>query len=251
MRFSNASDTSMPMSLWNDIIELFFPRLCPVCGRKLLPDEAGICTGCLLRLPYTGLGNTPGNALEQCFWGLFPIERASTLFVYDKDSPYARLLHAMKYHHQPRLCREMGRLMAQTWKESGFFDGIDCLVPVPLHPDRQRKRGYNQSEELARGLSQVTGIPVCTTAVVRVRNNLSQTHKSVFERWSNTDALFQTVPTAPTWLAGRHILLVDDVTTTGATLTACAEALQGIPGLRISVASLAWSNYNFFGNRLK
>lgn len=237
----------MPMSLWNDIVELFFPRLCPVCGKKLLPDEAGICTGCLLRLPYTGIGNTPGNALEQCFWGLFPIERASALFLYDKDSPYARLLHDMKYHHQPRLCREMGRLMAHSWKASGFFEGIDFLVPVPLHPQRQRERGYNQSEELARGLSLVTGIPVCTTAVLRVRNNYSQTRKSASERWANTDTLFRATPAAAPLLAGKHILLLDDVTTTGATLTACADALREIPHIRLSVASLAWSNHNFFG----
>lgn len=234
------------MSGWTDLKELFFPRLCAVCDEKLLPDEEGLCTSCQVRLPYTRLGNTPGNPLEQCFWGRFPIERASSLFVYAREGDVARLLHAMKYRHRPLLCREMGRLMARTWKDNGFFDGIDLLLPVPLHPRRERERGYNQSEQLALGIAQVTGIPVCATALRRSRNNPSQTHQSVSNRWENTRELFELAPEGQSQLAGRHLLLLDDVTTTGATLTACADALMNIPNIRLSIATLAWSHENFF-----
>lgn len=235
------------MSIWIDLKELFFPRSCIVCNEKLLPDEAGVCTSCLLRLPYTRIGHRPGNRLEQLFWGRFPIEQASALFTYARQGEVAQILYAMKYHHRPRLCVEMGRLMAHEWQGNGFFQDIDWLLPVPLHPQRQRERGYNQSERLAAGISQVTGIPVCTTALVRSRNNLSQTHKSASERWENTQTLFQLAPDARPLLEGRHILLLDDVITTGATLTACADALKDLPGIRFSVAALSWSHSIFFG----
>lgn len=134
----------------------------------------------------------------------------------------------------------MGEYMAGELCDSGFFEGIDYLLPVPLFSSRLRQRGYNQSELLARGISCVTGIPLCTDAVVRSRNNATQTHKSGYARWQNVDRLFLSTPHAAN-LHDKHILLVDDVLTTGATLVACADALLGVENIKISVLTLAWA----------
>ena len=230
----------MPMSLWKDFKDFFFPRTCMGCGKKLLVHESVVCLSCLSGLPFTGLGNTPGNGMERQFWGRFPIERASSLFYYAKGGEVASMLHGMKYYGRRKVCRQMGNWLAAELSATGFFDGIDCLIPVPLHPCRLRQRGYNQSGLLAEGISEQTGIPLCTDALVRTHNNRTQTHKSGYERWQNTDGLFAATVQAAS-LADRHILLVDDVLTTGATLTACADALSSIPGIRISVVTLAWA----------
>lgn len=134
----------------------------------------------------------------------------------------------------------MGRLMAGELLASGFFEGIDYLLPVPLYRTRLRQRGYNQSELLARGISEVTGVSLCTDAIVRSRNNATQTHKSGYARWKNVEGLFQPTVNAPK-LEGKHILLIDDVLTTGATLIACADALSELKSIRISVLTLAWA----------
>lgn len=228
------------MSLWTDIRDFFFPRLCLSCGRKLLVGEEGLCISCFSSLPYTNLGNTPGNEMEKCFWGRFPIVRASSLFYYAKGGDVALILYAMKYHGRKTLCCKMGELMAGELLASGFFEGVDCLLPVPLYRARLRQRGYNQSELFASGISKVTGIPLVTDAIIRSRNNATQTHKSGYARWKNVEGLFQATVTA-SCLEGKHVLLVDDVLTTGATLIACADALFELKNIRISVLTLAWA----------
>lgn len=231
------------MRILTDLREFFFPRWCLVCGKKLLRDEQAVCLSCMSELPVTGLKHTPGNEMEQLFWGLAPVERASSLFYYAKGGAVAQLLYAMKYRGHRLTCRQMGKLLAEELVPVGFFEGIDYLVPVPLHWMRQRKRGYNQSDWLARGVSLRTGIPVFRTALRRERNNRTQTHYSGYERWENTAALFH-VTSKACLLEGKHVLLIDDVLTTGATLVACAAALSGVKGLRISVLTLAWAKLN-------
>ena len=228
------------MRIWTDLREFFFPRLCVSCGKRLMQGEDGLCLVCSASLPYTSIYNKEGNEMERCFWGRFPIVRASSLFYYAKGGKVAQVLYAMKYHNRRKLCVRMGEWMGSALLPSGFFEGIDCLVPVPLYRTRLRQRGYNQSELLARGISRKTGLPVCTDAVWRVRNNATQTQKSGYARWMNVEGLFRTAPQAAL-LEGKHILLVDDVLTTGATLTACADALSSVGGIRISVATLAWA----------
>ena len=230
------------ISFLSRILNTLVPPRCAICGRRLTVGEKVICGRCNLRLPRTYYEKNPyDNPMCKLFWGRFPIERATSLFFYAKGGDVARLIHAMKYRHRPALCREMGRLMASRLSASRFFDGIDCLVPVPLHPDRFRQRGYNQSEQLAAGISQLTGIPLCTTAIQRLYNNTTQTQKSGAERMQIDGQLFGLTPQAATLLAGKHILLTDDVLTTGSTLTACADTLKHLPGLRISILTLAWS----------
>ena len=225
------------MNLWTDIVEFFFPRLCLSCGRKLLLAEEGLCISCLAGLPYTKLGNTPGNEMEKCFWGRFPVVRASSLFYYAKGGNVRQLLYELKYHGNQEVGEVMGRMMASELMCSHFFDGIDLIVPVPLHQRKKRLRGYNQSECLARGVSVVTGIPMDTKVVIRSRYTDTQTHKGQYARWENVRNLFACI--FPDSLEGKHLLLVDDVLTTGATVVSCADAFRGIPGLRISVLTLA------------
>ena len=228
------------MNLLNDIKDFFFPRHCVCCGRKLLTGEHTVCLACQVELPRTHISGQPGSALEKSFWGCFPIERAASLFYYHKGGIEAQILYAMKYHGHRLACLQMGKEMAYEFRSHGFFDGVDYIVPIPLHKERLRQRGYNQSELLAEGISSVIQIPLCTDAVQRVHNNATQTHKSGYERWNNVSGLFVSTPLAVR-LKDKHILVVDDVLTTGATIVSFCDALSQIEGLRISVATLAWA----------
>lgn len=210
------------------------------CGKKLLVSEQVLCSDCLSQLPFTHLGNTPGNEMEKIFWGRFPIVRASSLWWYSRGGKVAHILAGMKYYGRRQVCRHMGEILARELQPSGFFEGVDYLLPVPLHPGRMRTRGYNQSLLLAEGISRVTGIPVCDGVLRRVRNNQTQTHKSAWERQENASHLFQ-VAGDTRQLEGKHVMLVDDVLTTGATLTSCAEVLSEIKEIRLSIVTLAWT----------
>lgn len=228
------------MSIWTDFRELFFPRLCLVCGKKLYLSEDLICFSCLSSLPYTRDLGVPGNEMEMLFWGRFPIERAFALYYYAHGGSVSRILASMKYLGRKDVCFKMGMLLAGRLSDVGFFDKADFLVPVPLHPKRYHKRGYNQSEWLAKGIGEVAGKPVLADALCRLRNNRTQTRKSAFERWINTENLFALAP-GSNLLKGKHVVLVDDVLTTGATIEACADVLSEIEGIRISVVTLAWT----------
>lgn len=227
----------MRMAIWTDLWDLFFPRACLLCGRRLARGESLVCLECLSGLPRTRLHLAKDNAVERNFWGKFPVVRAASFLHYTKGGDVRRLLYELKYYGNREVGLLMGREMASELMQSCFFDGIDLIIPVPLHPRRQRSRGYNQSEWLARGVAAVTGIPMDATAMVRLRHNDTQTRKGHYERWENVQDLFACV--SPGSLEGKHILLVDDVLTTGATLVACADAFRGIPGLRVSVLTLA------------
>lgn len=224
-------------SIWIDLWELFFPRHCAVCGCKLLRSEKYLCLTCLLEMPRTDYHLRADNPMEKNLWGKLPLGRATALFYYRRGAPHDKLLFELKYYGNFRLGVYLGQYMARMLKDSGFFQGVQLIVPVPLHPDRLRKRGYNQSAMLAEGISQITGIPVVTDVVVRQKFNDTQTRKGRFERWTNVSDIFLCV--APSELEGKHILLVDDVMTTGATIVSCADSMAGISGLRISVLTLA------------
>ena len=216
---------------------LFVPRRCAVCGACLDDGEEVLCLKCDIGMPRTNYHLRADNPVEQRFGGRFPLERATSYFRYCKDGDYRRILFRMKYEGRQDDAEAMGRLMAADLVRSGFFEGVDVLLPVPLHPDKQRLRGYNQSACIAQGVSAVTGIPVSVGNVRRLKFTETQTRKSAHQRWDNVDGVFEAVDAAA--FVGQHVLLLDDVLTTGATLTACADALAGVEGVRFSVLALA------------
>lgn len=218
-------------------IHLFFPRQCAVCGTSLQEGEEGICLKCNLDMPRTNYHLSKDNPIERLFWGKMPLERATSYFFYHKGSDFRRILHQLKYGGRKDLGEVMGRFMAAELAGTGFFKDIDVIVPVPLHPRKQKMRGYNQSECVADGVSAVTGIPVDCDSVFRSKYTDTQTRKSVYERWENVDGIFGL--RHPGQFRGRHILIIDDVLTTGSTTTACADVFRYVEGVRISVLTLA------------
>ena len=227
----------MKISWWTRILDFISPRLCVVCGQRLSPTERSICSTCMLHLPRTAYQFSPAdNPMAQLFWHLVPVERAAALIYYEPHSEVAQMVYQLKYSDRPDIGEDMGRLMANDMQIAGYFDGIDILLPVPLSRKRMRQRGYNQSEQLAIGISDITHLPVVTQALRRKHFHLSQTQLSRHERQENVADMFEVRNSK--LLEGRHVLLIDDICTTGATLTACAEAIKDIPGIRISMLTL-------------
>jgi ComF family protein len=217
--------------------DVALPRVCPVCGKALDADEQWLCRKCLAGLPRTRYENTPFNAMEQLFAGKVPVERATAYFFYEKGSPYASILHDIKYHSLPKMGYWLASRAVTEMAGSQFFEGIDVVTAVPLHRSKLAHRGYNQSEYLARGIADRLGIPY-VEALNAVKPHSTQTHKGALERWQNIQGNYALKNDA-SHLSGKHILLVDDVITTGSTLTVCASLLKSIPGATISLFTLA------------
>jgi len=229
------------MSLFSDIVDdflsLFFPSLCLCCGESLVHGEEMVCTRCLIDMKRTNYHTVPDNALEQLFWGRCQIERGAAFSVYNRGSHIRKLIHVMKYKGGKELGYRLGKLYGGYLNHTPFMEGIDAFIPVPLHPTRLKARGYNQSDYIARGLSDVTGVPVCSNVLIRSTKTTTQTHRRRYERWENVEGLF--VVSSHESIIGKHIMLVDDVITTGSTMEACAEALLKHEGTRVSVVALA------------
>ena len=220
----------------SDLKELLFPRYCKVCGQRLMQSEQHLCLGCLLDIPRTHYEQNPNNLLIQHFMEWPEVVRATAYFYYYKEGKYSSLIHHLKYHDHPEVGTYLGRLAANELQASEFFDGIDLIIPVPLSKKKFRKRGYNQCDYIARGISEITGITLCTNCIERVVDTDTQTRKSRRERWKNTEGIFRI--TNPEVLKGKHILIVDDVATTGSTLHACISTLLTIPDVHVYVFAL-------------
>lgn len=225
------------MTIWNDLLYLFFPRLCLLCRRPLVTGEEHICLHCAEDLPYTYYMDVRANPVHRLFTERYPVEAATALLHFKQGGSAQALIHALKYRGNKQLGVALGRMAAGAHRESGLFDTVDSLVPVPLHPKRRQQRGYNQAEWIARGVHSLTGVPIDTTSLVRDRKAESQTRKSLSERRRNVAHIFRVQDVDA--LSGKHILLLDDVITTGATLGACMEALLVVPDIRISVLGIA------------
>ena len=211
------------------------------------PGEEVLCVRCQADLPRVRTVSFEENDIARIFWGLVPIEKGISFFHYTPHSPHSRILFELKYHNHPEVGKTMGRMMAEELKATSFFDGIDLIVPIPLSRKKKRQRGYNQSDWIAWGLSLIhisepIGIPTDTTSVVRTKSNPSQTTLDHRQRRENVRDIFAV--RHPESLEGRHILLVDDVITTGATMLSCAEAIARACRVRFSVLSLAWAGHS-------
>ena len=192
-----------------------------------------------MHLPRTDFHrNALDNPMARLFWGIIPVERVAALFYYEAGSETANILYELKYHNHPEIGVVMGRMIGREFSESGFFDGIDMLVPIPLARSRQRHRGYNQSRSIAEGISQITGLPISDQLVRRTHFVKSQTQMGRRERQENVADVFEVKNLDG--IHGRHLLLIDDVVTTGATITACARELLKAGDVTLSILSLGF-----------
>lgn len=228
----------MKIREWLDcIINLFYPRVCAACGDTLLKDEETVCLKCRYLLPKTGYEMNPDNPLAQGFYGRVNFHAVTACFFFAKQGKVQHLIHELKYKGNREAGVFLGQQLGETIKNAPLFQGIDYLVPVPLHPKREKKRGYNQSMMIARGISEATDIPIGDKYLIRVVNTATQTKKSKEERFQNVKDIFQVCHAEE--LQGKHILLIDDVLTTGATLESCAHKFEHIQGIIISAATAA------------
>jgi ComF family protein len=225
--------------LWDDFISLLFPRLCYACGNHLLRNENIICTECYVYIPRTNYHTTNDNPVAQLFWGRCMIEKAAAFSYYKKGSRIRNLIHNLKYNGIKEIGYELGRIYGLSLKNSGFIKDIELIIPVPLHPIKKRLRGFNQSDILSEGISCVTGLPVDTVALIRHDQSATQTRRSRYERWTNVEGIFMVID--PDRIKGKHILLVDDVITTGSTIESCANELLRVEGVKVSVAAMAYA----------
>ena len=218
-------------------LNLFYPRVCAACGESLLKDEVTVCTTCRFTLPRTGYELHADNPVAQTFYGRVPFHAVTSCFFFAKSGKVQHLIHQLKYKGNKEAGFFLGQQMGESIKEAPLFQGIDYLIPVPLHPKREKQRGYNQSLMIAQGIREVTGIPIGDKYLVRGIYTETQTHKSAEERFKNVKDIFEVHHADE--LKGKHVLLIDDVLTTGATLESCARQLLEIPGITISAATAA------------
>ena len=229
------SGVSKNFSYLRDLALMAFPNNCLVCARTLMSDERDICFSCIDSLPETGYQHMADNPVAQQFWGRLPFVQASA-YLYVQDANITQeMIHLLKYHRKHRIGIKLGRLYG--YKLSQMQPDIDLIVPVPLHVNRKRERGYNQCDYFAQGLSEVLQVPYEPDAMKRIKENISQTRRTRYDRWENVEGIFALAD--PDRVKGKHILLVDDVITTGATIESCASALLTGADVRVSVAAIA------------
>lgn len=222
------------------LYHIAFPHICEGCGTDVLDDEHELCLYCLSQLPYTQFEKFSPNPMERMMEVRLPISHAAALLYFTKESLVQQLMHRFKYKQDKELGIYLGRLLGSALKNSPHFQSVDLLLPLPLHPSKEKKRGFNQAALLCEGISEVLQKPVVKNAVIRTSFTESQTRKNRVERWQNMEGRFQLQE--PKQLKGKHVLLVDDVVTTGATLEACGQTiLEG--GVQLSLATLCYASH--------
>ncbi len=221
---------------------LFFPNLCLACGEGLLSSDEVICLPCRINLPKTNMHRMKENHFTDRLWGRVPLQSGAAMYLFSKGTKVQALIHKLKYKNKPAIGVKLGQQYGKTLKEATMFSSIDLIVPVPLHPRKERKRGYNQSDQFAIGLSKSMKKPWLKNGLKRLNYSQSQTTKSRFERYANVLSAFEVDSREE--LEGKHILLVDDVLTTGATLEACASKILEVPNTKISMVTIAIGGVN-------
>ncbi len=221
----------------NHFGRLFFPQNCEACNTNLLKGEETLCTKCLYDIPKTNFHEKEDNALNRTFYGITKIKYSTAFYFFRKGSKFQILIHKLKYNGQKELGVELGRMSGSEIKNS-IFSEIDIIIPVPLHQARQRERGYNQSKMIAEGLSETMGKEYRTNILLRHVYTQTQTKKTLEERRKNVNSAFKIEKEE--LIKGKHILLVDDVVTTGSTLVACTNELLKIKDVTVSVFAVAY-----------
>lgn len=218
--------------------QLFFPNVCVNCQRGLAKNETVLCLVCEVKLPKTNFHQIAENPIEKRLWGRLSVERASSFLFFEKGSQTQHLMKLLKYQNRQDVGEKLGKLYAQNLaRENALLCRIDAIIPLPLHPEKQKHRGYNQCDSIAKAMGEVWQKPVFKNAVARTTNNITQTGKNRMSRWENVERIFEVKE--PEKLKNKHILLVDDVITTGATLEACGMEILEVEGTKLSIATLA------------
>lgn len=216
------------------LMELFYPRVCEVCGKSLIQGEEFLCSFCLSDFPFADQSYIVGRELLEQFEPSCRPEQLFALYYYDKYSVYRNLIHLIKYHSYKDLGFYLGRMLGEKLKP---YCEADVIIPIPLHRRREWERGFNQALEIAKGINEVLQVELLRDVVARVKNNVSQTGKNATERFGNVENVFELV--TPELVTGRHVLLVDDVVTTGATIGSCLRVIAQAGDVRFSLACLA------------
>lgn len=225
--------------LANDVIGLLFPNLCNACGLSLYHGENVICTHCLYDLPYTDFHIHQQNLVAKQLWSRLPFEAAMAMLYFKKGTKVQNLIHNLKYNGKTEVGQKLGSLLGKKLTLSEYYKDIDYIIPVPLHKRKERIRGYNQSAYIADGISEVINVPVNKMMLLRNKITETQTRKSRFTRYENMLSVFEVVDTVA--LKNKHILLVDDVITTGSTIEACGNSLLNIGIKKLSIAGVAFA----------
>lgn len=227
------------MKILKDIFNVFFPESCCGCKAALTYNEEYCCLKCIHEFPLTYFSFNKDNLVEQTFYGRIPLIAGTSLLFFHKGGIVQQLIYNLKYRRQQQIGTFIGNWLAADMLQSGRFSGVQAIIPVPLHRKKQRKRGYNQVTRFGESLAEKMNVPFYENVLSRVSSFESQTKKIRFDRWKNVNAIF--VLNQPVLLENKHILLIDDVITTGATLEACYRALKNIPNLKISIACIAFT----------
>ena len=219
------------------VFHLLFPHICVGCGSDLIDQGNFLCLECINDLPHTNFALHANNPAEVIFWGRVPINAVMCELYFSKASIMQNLVHEFKYKGNQEIGIYLGNLIGKSLANSNRFKNIDLLIPIPLFMEKEKRRGYNQAKVLCAGISQILSLPISTNNVVRIVNTETQTKKKRLQRWKNVDKTFRV--SNPQELEGKHILLVDDVITTGATLEACASEILKVKNTKVSIAALA------------
>ena len=219
-----------------ELTHFFYPKCCVICQNKLLYKEMGICLNCIYKLPKTNNFKETNNISEVLLAGRFPFERVAAFSFFTKEGLLQKLIHELKYKNKPYIGNILGSIYGTDLLGSEFVKSIDIIVPVPLHPKKMIARGYNQAEAFAHGLSKSLLIPVSINHLLRVINNPTQTKRTKTQRWDNVKGIFEVIGIE--YFENKHVLLVDDVITTGSTLEASANALLECRNIKISIATI-------------
>ncbi|MGB0916044.1 MAG: ComF family protein [Flavobacteriales bacterium] len=225
------------LSIIQDVLGLFYPRVCGGCDSHLMKHEQNLCLSCIHGLPKTYFWDYDVNPIEKLFWGKLEVSSACAFLHFEKDNVVQRLMHRFKYQGKSEIGTELGRLFASTLIDKNWFTDVDVIMPIPLHSSKEQRRGYNQSAYIATGMGEVFDVAVRNNGLTRTVASESQTRKSRFDRTENVESVFQV--DNPNYIKGKNVLLVDDVVTTGATLEAAGLELKKAGIGRLYIATIA------------